>query len=51
MAQAAWLELQHWGQNFHCLIGRSVALAVQEDAEQPIEAEPPITEVDVALEP
>ena len=26
MAQAGWLELQHWGNSFHCLIGRSVAL-------------------------
>lgn len=50
MAQAAWLELQHWGQNFHCLLGRSVALAVEENAEQALEAEPPITEVDVALD-
>ena len=24
MAQASWLELQHWGTNFHCLIGDSV---------------------------
>jgi hypothetical protein len=26
MRQASWLELQHWGISFHCLIGRSVAL-------------------------
>jgi len=24
MAQASWLELQHWGTSFHCLIGNSV---------------------------
>ena len=24
-SQASWLELQHWGQNFRCLIGRNVA--------------------------
>jgi len=26
MRQASWLELQHWGLNFHCLLGRSVAV-------------------------
>ena len=24
--QASWLELQHWGNSFHCLLGRSVSL-------------------------
>ena len=26
MAQASWLEIQHWGTNFHCLLGDKVAL-------------------------
>ena len=26
MAQASWLELQHWGTSFHCLLGEKVAL-------------------------
>ena len=30
MAQAAWLELQHWGCSFHCLIGHSVKLPKSE---------------------
>jgi len=34
MVMAGWLELQHWGTSFHCLIGRSVALPEQEDADQ-----------------
>ena len=30
MANASWLELQHWGTNFHCLIGNKVALPSQQ---------------------
>ena len=26
MAQASWLEIQHWGTSFHCLLGDKVAL-------------------------
>ena len=26
MAQASWLEIQHWGISFHCLLGNKVAL-------------------------
>ena len=26
MAQASWLEIQHWGTSFHCLLGNTVAL-------------------------
>ena len=26
MAQASWLEIQHWGTSFHCLLGGKVAL-------------------------
>jgi len=26
MAQASWLEIQHWGTGFHCLLGNKVAL-------------------------
>ena len=26
MAQASWLEIQHWGTSFHCLLGKNVAL-------------------------
>jgi hypothetical protein len=29
MAQASWLELQHWGTSFHCLLGDRVALPEQ----------------------
>ena len=25
MAQASWLEIQHWGTSFHCLLGEKVA--------------------------
>ena len=25
MAQASWLEIQHWGTSFHCLLGDNVA--------------------------
>ena len=27
MANASWLEIQHWGTNFHCLIGNKVSLS------------------------
>ena len=30
MANTSWLELQHWGTNFHCLIGNKVALPSQQ---------------------
>ena len=30
MANASWLELQHWGTNFHCLIGNKVTLPSQQ---------------------
>jgi len=40
MAQAAWLELQHWGQSFHCLLGRSVALPREPSKENQAIAEP-----------
>ena len=26
MVQASWLEIQHWGTSFHCLLGKNVAL-------------------------
>ena len=26
MAQASWLEIQHWGTSFHCLLGDKIAL-------------------------
>ena len=26
MAQASWLEIQHWGTSFHCLLGDSIAI-------------------------
>ena len=26
MAQASWLEIQHWGTSFHCLLGDKVSL-------------------------
>ena len=29
IAQASWLEIQHWGTNFHCLLGDNVALPDQ----------------------
>ena len=35
MAQASWLEIQHWGTSFHCLLGDKVALP----ADQPSEGE------------
>ena len=40
MPNASWLELQHWGTNFHCLIGNKVALPSQQsesitDAQEP----------------
>jgi len=35
MAMAGWLELQHWGQSFHCLIGRSVALPEPVEPDEP----------------
>ena len=38
MAQASWLEIQHWGTSFHCLLGNKVALP----GGQP---EAPVTEV------
>ena len=30
MANASWLEIQHWGTNFHCLIGNKVSLPSQQ---------------------
>lgn len=33
MAMASWLELQHWGNSFHCLLGRTVQLPGYELAE------------------
>ena len=40
MANASWLELQHWGTNFHCLIGKKVALPSQQ-SEDNTEAQEP----------
>jgi hypothetical protein len=34
MAQASWLELQHWGQSFHCLLGNKVAFSPQQDSQK-----------------
>lgn len=31
MAQASWLEIQHWGTSFHCLLGNNVALPGDQD--------------------
>ena len=28
MAQASWLEIQHWGTSFHSLLGNKVALVL-----------------------
>ena len=33
MAQASWLEIQHWGTSFHCLLGHKVALPGDNSAE------------------
>ena len=44
MAMASWLELQHWGQSFHCLIGRSVALAQPVEPSEPAPASEPAEE-------
>ena len=30
MVNASWLEIQHWGTSFHCLIGNKVALSSQQ---------------------
>ena len=38
MAQASWLEIQHWGTSFHCLLGNKVALPGGQ-------SEAPVTEV------
>ena len=40
MAQASWLEIQHWGTSFHCLLGENVALP----GDQPSEAKEVISE-------
>jgi len=34
MAQASWLELQHWGQSFHCLIGDKVSTLAQQNLDE-----------------
>ena len=31
MAMGSWLELQHWGNSFHSLLGDSVSLPVQDE--------------------
>ena len=33
MAQASWLEIQHWGTSFHCLLGDKVALPCDQTSE------------------
>ncbi|TCD58116.1 hypothetical protein CWE16_02105 [Synechococcus sp. BS55D] len=33
MAMGSWLELQHWGRSFHCLIGNSVSLPDDESVQ------------------
>ena len=30
MAQASWLEIQHWGTSFHSLLGNKVALVANQ---------------------
>ena len=40
MAQASWLEIQHWGTSFHCLLGNKVALP----GDQPVFAKEPVSE-------
>ena len=31
MAIGSWLELQHWGTSFHCLIGNEISLSSQNE--------------------
>ena len=33
MAMGSWLELQHWGTSFHCLVGNSVSLPGQPEVQ------------------
>lgn len=33
MAQASWLEIQHWGTSFHCLLGDVIALPCDQNSE------------------
>ena len=34
MAMGSWLELQHWGTSFHCLIGNEISLSSQIEAQR-----------------
>ena len=33
MAMGSWLELQHWGTSFHCLIGNEVSNLSQNEVQ------------------
>ncbi len=37
MKHASWLELQHWGNSFHCLLGRTVSLPSDQEREVDLE--------------
>ena len=37
MAVGSWLELQHWGTSFHCLIGNKVSLSAQDKPQSSID--------------